>query len=50
MGNSVGPSGFSSKSTAEEVLGKTRLDNKIVIVTGANSGIGLETSILINLF
>lgn len=42
----VGDSGFGYQSTAHEVcatLGK-RLDGKLVVVTGANSGVGLETA------
>lgn len=42
----VGESGFGWHSTAHEVcatLGK-RLDGKLVIITGANSGVGLEAA------
>lgn len=41
----IGPTGFSSKSTPEEVLKDADLSNKLVIVTGANSGIGKETAV-----
>jgi len=36
-------SGFNAKSTAEEVIKGINLKGKIAIVTGGNSGIGLET-------
>jgi NAD(P)-dependent dehydrogenase (short-subunit alcohol dehydrogenase family) len=36
-------SGFGRKSTAAEVIGKTDLRGKVVIVTGGYAGIGLET-------
>ncbi|MDA3615917.1 SDR family NAD(P)-dependent oxidoreductase [Polluticaenibacter yanchengensis] len=36
-------SGFNAKSTAEEVIKGINLEGKIAIVTGGNSGIGLET-------
>jgi len=42
MGNSQ--SGFGSSSTAEEVARDIKLDGKNVIVTGANVGLGKETS------
>jgi len=38
------PSGFSSSSTAQEVLGSRSLKDQIVIVTGGYAGIGLETT------
>ena len=41
----VGPTGFSSKSTPEDVLKDIDLSNRLVIVTGANSGIGKETAL-----
>lgn len=36
-------SGFNAKSTTEEVIKGISLEGKIAIVTGGNSGIGLET-------
>ncbi|PZU84442.1 MAG: oxidoreductase [Chryseobacterium sp.] len=36
-------SGFNAKSTTEEVIKGINLEGKIAIVTGGNSGIGLET-------
>jgi len=37
-------SGFGRKSTAEEVLGKTDLHGRVVLITGGYAGIGLETA------
>ncbi len=37
-------SGFNSKSTASEVVSGVNLEGKIAIVTGGNTGIGLETA------
>ncbi|KAH8946157.1 hypothetical protein BDL97_12G078100 [Sphagnum fallax] len=39
-----GPSGFGSKSTAEDVIENVELHSKTVIITGATSGIGKETA------
>lgn len=39
-----GPSGFSSKSTAEDVTAGISLEGKCAIVTGAGSGLGEETA------
>ena len=42
-----GPSGFSSRSTAREVLkgaGLEALRGRVAVVTGANSGVGFETA------
>jgi NAD(P)-dependent dehydrogenase (short-subunit alcohol dehydrogenase family) len=36
--------GFGEATTAEEVIGKTRLDGKVAIVTGGYVGVGLETT------
>lgn len=40
----AGPSGFGSKSTAEDVTAACNLDSLTAIVTGATSGIGSETA------
>lgn len=37
-------SGYGETTTAHEVIGKTRLDGKIAIVTGGYVGVGLETT------
>lgn len=37
-------SGYDAHSTAEEVLGGRRLDNRVAMVTGGYSGLGLETA------
>src|SRR5690606_18941123 len=37
-------SGFNAKSTSIEVIGGIDLTGKIIIVTGGNTGIGLETT------
>lgn len=39
-----GPSGFGYGSTAEEVTQSAQLSGKTVLVTGCNSGLGLETA------
>jgi NAD(P)-dependent dehydrogenase (short-subunit alcohol dehydrogenase family) len=36
--------GYGDTTTAEEVIGKTRLDGKIAVVTGGYVGVGLETT------
>ncbi|MDC0710556.1 oxidoreductase [Stigmatella sp. ncwal1] len=38
------PSGYSARTTAREVIGTTRLDGAIAIVTGGYVGVGLETT------
>lgn len=40
----AGPSGFGSKSTAEDVTAGCSLDSLTAIITGATSGIGAETA------
>ena len=47
MSGRPGPSGFGSSSTAAEVaakLGATGLGDKVAVITGATSGIGVETA------
>jgi WW domain-containing oxidoreductase len=41
---SAGPSGFGSKSTAEDVTGGMDLSSKTIIISGATSGIGKEVA------
>jgi len=41
---SIGPSGFGPDSTTDEVLAGIDLRGKTALVTGANSGLGLETA------
>jgi hypothetical protein len=41
-------SGFGFSTTAQDVLGGRRLIGKTVIVTGGYSGIGLETTRVLN--
>jgi NAD(P)-dependent dehydrogenase (short-subunit alcohol dehydrogenase family) len=36
--------GFGEATTAQEVIGKTRLDGKVAVVTGGYVGVGLETT------
>jgi len=38
------PSGFGAQASAHEVIGDLRLDDKLAIVTGGYSGIGVETT------
>uniref|UniRef100_A0A0E0MAE3 Uncharacterized protein n=1 Tax=Oryza punctata TaxID=4537 RepID=A0A0E0MAE3_ORYPU len=42
--NRKGPSGFSSASTAEEVTAGVDAGGLVAVITGASSGIGLETA------
>lgn len=41
---SIGPSGFGPDSTTDEVLAGIDVHGKTALVTGANSGLGLETA------
>ena len=41
MGNSVSASGFDAKSTCSDVIRDIDLTGKNIIITGANSGIGI---------
>ena len=43
MFTSKGPSGFGYGSTAEQVTQGLKLEGKTILVTGCNSGLGLET-------
>ncbi len=43
MFTSKGPSGFGYGATAEQVTQGLKLDGKTILVTGCNSGLGLET-------
>ena len=43
MFKSKGPSGFGASSTAEDVTAGMSLEGKTILVTGCNSGLGLET-------
>jgi NAD(P)-dependent dehydrogenase (short-subunit alcohol dehydrogenase family) len=38
------PSGYGAQTTAREVIGNTRLDGAIAVVTGGYTGVGLETT------
>lgn len=40
----TGPSGFGHRSTAEEVLQDLDLTGKVFLITGVNSGLGLESA------
>ena len=39
----IGPNGLGFHTTAEEVTRSIDLTDKTIVVTGANSGLGLET-------
>lgn len=41
--SSTGPSGFGARSTAEAVTAQLSLEGKTFLLTGCNSGLGLET-------
>ena len=46
---STGPSGFGARSTAEAVTAQLSLEGKTFLVTGCNSGLGLETLRILSL-